>query len=140
LLKPVHPQVLVGRNPWWREAWEGLDSEDRHEVEQAVRSGRRARDHLLPYVYGLVALTRRRLRWAWLQLGVVETMVGVWVYFTCFRAPQAFCWLFVGIGALGLVAVPARVYSQSRRLEQAERANMWGRGQPRIDPNGETEI
>jgi hypothetical protein len=104
------------------------NQEDRQEVEQAVRSGWRVREDLLPFVYGLVVLSRRRLRWAWLELAFVEAMAGVWIFFTCLRVPQAFCWMFVGIAALGLVAVPARVYWQSRRLERAERANMWGRG------------
>jgi hypothetical protein len=136
VLKPVHPQVLAGRNPWWREAWEGLDPEDRQEVNQAVRSGSRVRDHLLPFVYGLVALTRRRFRWAWLQLSLVEAMAGVWIYFTCFRVPQGFCWMFVGIAALGLVAVPLRIYWHSRLLERAERANMWGRGDAKDESQG----
>jgi hypothetical protein len=33
-----HPEVLNGRNPWWREAWEGLSPEQRGTIKNAFQA------------------------------------------------------------------------------------------------------
>ena len=44
-MDPVHPQVLQGRDPWWREALEDrLDDDARRRLERAVRSGQPVSD------------------------------------------------------------------------------------------------
>jgi hypothetical protein len=128
-MEPVQPEVLQGRNPWWREAWEELDPRDRKAVNEAISRGKRVPDErLLPFVYGLLAISRRRLRWVWLQVLNIELLASIWIYFTCLRPSSVggFCWL-VAIAVLGLAALPTRLALGRRRLGRAEAANLWGR-------------
>jgi hypothetical protein len=129
-VKPIHPAVLQGRNPWWREAWEALQPPDRKAIKEAMRRGTRVpEDRLLPFIYGLVAIERRTLRWVWIQVVWVEAAAGFWVYFYCFRPPSIdpFCWFFVAVMVLGLAALPVRLALGRRKLQRAEAANLWGR-------------
>jgi hypothetical protein len=133
-VKPIHPEVFTGRNPWWREAWEDLPPSDSKAVKDAMRRGTRVpEDRLLPFVYGLIAIERRTLRWVWLQVVLVEAMAGFWVYVHCFRpsGSTGFCWFFVLIMVLGVAALPLRLALGGRRLRRAESANLWGRGAQR---------
>ena len=76
-MKPVRPEVLRGRNPWWREAWDELAPSDRRAIQEAMRQGMRVpEDRLLPFVYGYMAIERRSLRWVWLQVVWVEAIAG----------------------------------------------------------------
>jgi len=62
-MDPVPAEVLEGRNPWWRQAWEELSAPDRHAVQQAWKTGTRVPDdRLLPFIYGLIAIERRQRR------------------------------------------------------------------------------
>ena len=46
-MRAVDPDVMVGRNPAWKEAWEeDLNDEQRRQVRQAVRRGRRLDESL----------------------------------------------------------------------------------------------
>lgn len=120
----IHPEVLNGRNPWWREAWEELSPEERESIKRAFRSGERVPDGGLPFAYGLLAIERRRLRWMPLQLLWVEALVGVWIYFHCVRARSFWCWMFIAIAVLGVAGTIYTFVTVRRRLRRAERANL----------------
>lgn len=128
-MQPVPSQVLEGRNPWWREAWENLTPSQRTAVADAMNLGRRVpSDDLLPFVYGLMAIEGRRLRWVWPYAVLLLAINTVWIYFTCFRhpAPGWQCGMFVATGLLALIAAPLRIAWGRRRLRNAEQANLWG--------------
>ena len=128
-MEPVHPEVLNGRNPWWREAWMKLSPSQRTAVWDAMKLGRRVPDDdLLPFVYGLMAIERRTLRWIWPRFIWVEGITGVWIYFACFRiaTPRWECWMFVALAFAGVIALIIRLLMGRRRLRRAEGSNLWG--------------
>lgn len=128
-MQSVHPQVLDGRNPWWREAWMELSPSQRTAVWDAMNLGLRVPDDaLLPFVYGLMAIERRTLRWIWPRFIWVEAISALWIYVMCFRraAPGWECWMFLAIALAGLIALPVRIAIGKRRLRNAEEANLWG--------------
>ena len=80
-METVPAQVLEGRNPWWREAWENLPASDQDAVKQAWRYGRRvSNDRLLPFIYGLMARERRLSRWMCLPWARAGALIGVNAY------------------------------------------------------------
>jgi hypothetical protein len=127
--RAVHPAVLEGRDPWWRHAWSELPAADHRAIRDAYRRGTRvSRDKLLPFIYGLIARERRRLRWLWLPLLVGEAQAGTLVYVHCFRVPSGFCWLFGGLAVGGILAAAARMVVGRGRIRRAEAVNLRGRG------------
>lgn len=118
---------MEGRNPWWREAWEELPAADREAVKRAWKQGTRVPDdRLLPFIYGLIAIERRRRRWAWLGWLSLGLLAGLWTYLTCVRVPSAFCWVYTAIDIVWIAALPTRLVLSERRVRRAEGANLSG--------------
>ena len=120
----VDPEVFHGRNPWWREALEqNLHPEERRKVRTAVNWGRRVEErHLVPYVYGLIAIVRRSLGWRIPLFAASVVHAAVWVYVSCFRGfgPCSF-WLPFG-GVVSLIGTAGLLF-QIRSLRKADELN-----------------
>jgi hypothetical protein len=122
--------VLQGRNPDWRTAWlGGLGPEDRREVRQAIRYGRRVSDsRLAPFVFGIGAQWRRWI-WAIPVGGLLQlALISIWIYMSCVVHWETLfyrfsCGLYVLMALVWLVAVPMFLRHRFRRLRQAEEAN-----------------
>lgn len=123
-MNPVDPDVVAGRDPAWREAWEaGLDLTEREQVVKAVRTGVRVADPgLEPFVYGLIARRRRQNRFRLVQVVVALVISGSWVYVTTIVRPSGFKWFWILSFAIALVAIPVLIRAETRRLDKAESA------------------
>lgn len=123
-MRPVDPDVFVGRNPAWKEAWEeDLTDDQRRQVRRAVVRGRRLDDpKLAPYLSGLLAQALRSLRWSavlliamfsmWLTVGIVsKSSFGHWY----------------GFGLASVISIGGAVSLLIRRylLVRAHRLNFW---------------
>lgn len=119
-----------GRDPDWRLAWEEqLLSGQRRAVEDAVRKGAAVADSALrTYAVGLAKRRLRNLKWLTALIPLHLGLFAAWIYFTCVVADprQFWCWIFVAIGLLWLIAVPWRVMNQRSRLIAAMEANQRG--------------
>jgi hypothetical protein len=115
-VEPIDPRVFEGRNPPWREWWEGrLDDEDRRRVERALNDGTRISDpRLEPFVYGLIARSRRGL---WMKVAV---NVGL-VVTTAVQASLNPRWhgFWVAMFIVSLTIAPWKVWVDRRRLVRA---------------------
>ncbi len=123
-MEPVDPAVLEGRNPQWRESWEGrLSQSARTRVEEAVKHGRPLEDpQLEPFVRGLLARTRRRYRWMLLLYLAITIEAGFWAYATAVSRPSFLSLFWVPVFAFGLTVVPFRIGSRFRGLASVEQA------------------
>jgi len=129
VLDGIDPDVFIGRNPAWRQAWENLDARARMEVANAVKEGVRVSDPgLEPFVYGLIARGRSRHRWG-LVLAVLSLGQGVfWVIATTVIRPSAFKWLWIVAVATEVAVIPFLIRADSQRLNKAEAAQTSPRG------------
>jgi hypothetical protein len=128
-MQPIPPQVLEGRNPWWREAWEELPASDRSAVKEAWNEGPQrstASLHLRPHRHRGAASALGLASVGWSGL-----LIGVWGYLTCFRTPSAFCWFYGAMTIVWVAALPTRLILGRRRVKRAEAANLAG---PRPNP------
>jgi hypothetical protein len=123
-VEPVRPDVLAGRDPAWREAWEDdLDVDQRQRVVHALRTGVRMQDEQLePFVYGLIARRRRQNRWRLIQIVVALWISGFWTYVTTVVHPSAAKWFWIASFMVALVAMPVLVRAEAKRLDRAEAA------------------
>lgn len=123
-MEPVAANVAYGRDPAWREAWEErLDEASRQMVRDAVRDGTAVMDpNLWPFLAGLIARRRRRLRSS-IGLWVVTTVTTVfWVYSTTVRRPSLFAIFWIVMLLACLILVPLRLRSARRALARCEAA------------------
>ena len=123
VLGPVDPDVFAGRDPAWRMTWEALKAEDRKQVSDAVRGGRRVDGrNLEPFVYGLIARRRRQQRWRIVQTSITIAITGFWVVATTVIRPSPFRWFSIPTLILVLGVAPIAIRSENRRLDRAEQA------------------
>lgn len=123
-MKPVDPDVLVGRDPAWEEAWEeNLTREERRRVKRAVMRGVRIDDSdLIPYVSGLLARSERGLRWRMVvNAGTFVLWLSIGIAFKSHFAR----WLALPFAFVFLVAGTAGFVIQRRCFARAERLNLW---------------
>src|SRR5437016_35746 len=102
-MKAVDPDVLIGRDLAWKEAWEDhLTDEQRREARRAVMRGRTLGNaQLVPYLVGLLARERRNLRW---KVLIWIGMFGLWL-FVAIAARSSFDYRFyLGLGAVFFVS------------------------------------
>jgi len=127
---PVDPPVFAGRDPEWREAWEGrLDDESRRRVVFALKEGSRLEDPTLePFVYGLIARRRRQLRWRIAAAAPMLALVVAWTIATTVVRPSLWGWFYVTLLIVFLTVVPFALLRERRRLERAELAQTSSRG------------
>jgi hypothetical protein len=120
-MEAVDAAVLEGRDPAWREWWEErLDQASRTRVENAVKYGKPLKEpSLQPFVYGLIARKKRRLRWKIPQLVFLVALSMWWAYST--RIPF-FRLFFVVLLILEFTLIPWRLREESRQLARAEQA------------------
>jgi hypothetical protein len=132
-VEPATKEISSGRDPAWREAWEGrLDESSREAVEVAVRNRTPVGDpRLRPYVLGLIARRRRALH---LRTGVwvfVTLVVAVWVYATTILRPSLFALFWIAALVVCLTVVSFRIRMLRRALVEGERVNGLS-GSPRV--------
>ncbi|HJR46378.1 MAG TPA: hypothetical protein VJ927_12325 [Actinomycetota bacterium] len=77
---------------------------------------------------GLAARRLRNLKWLTALAPLHLALVAAWIYFTCVVAnpPQFWCWIYIAIGGLWLIAVPWRVMNQRSKLLVAIEVNQRG--------------
>jgi hypothetical protein len=121
---PVDPDVFAGRDPAWREAWEELlDPESRKRVEDAIKGGDRLDDPALePFVYGLIAWRRKRLRWRIVQAVILFVIAGVWVIETTVIRPSPLSWFWIAVLVIIVTVIPFKLRLEKRALDRAEEA------------------
>ena len=119
----VDPDVLAGRDPAWREAWEDrLTHKQRREIRRAVIRGRRLGDEeLMPYLVGLLARERRRLRWKALPLLGIASL---WLLAGALAKSSGVRWFVVVAGVLFVVGTWASLWLQRRWLDRSEALNL----------------
>ncbi|MDQ3987479.1 MAG: hypothetical protein M3280_13405 [Actinomycetota bacterium] len=119
--------VRDGRDPDWRLGWEEhLRPDQRRAVEDALKHQAPVADQALgAYAVGLARRRLRALKWSVALAPLHIGLVALWIYFTCVAAdpPQVWCWIYIGIGIVWLVAVPMRVTQHRSRLNAAAVAN-----------------
>jgi hypothetical protein len=124
-MEPIDPAVIEGRDPAWREWWEEhLDDTDRTRVESAVKDATRVSDpRLEPFVYGLIARSRRRL---WLNVVLNVALVVT----TGVQASLNPRWhgFWVAMLLTALTAVPWKLWMDAQRLSQAKAVQEARRG------------
>jgi hypothetical protein len=119
--------VLDGRNPAWREAWEGLDHSARTQVTDAVKNATRIEaPELKPFVSGLIAKTRRGLRSKTVNLVVLLILTGFWSYATAVMRPSPTRFFWISLFVFLLIVGPVFLRAKFRRLEKAEQAQSLG--------------
>lgn len=123
-MRPLDPDVFVGRDPAWKEAWEEvLSQEQRRQVRRAVRRGRSLNDvDLEPFIAGLLARERRSLRW---KLALLIANFVLWLIVGIVSRSSFSHWFYLGLAAVVAVGGTASYLVQRTWLQRAERLNLF---------------
>src|SRR6266511_4959646 len=124
-MRAVDPEVLIGRDPAWKEAWEEhLTDEERREVRRAVTRGRTLDNaELAPYLMGLLAREQRNLRW---KVVLWIGMFALWLFAAIAAGSSFGHWFYLGLAAVFFVSGIVSFWVQRTWLARAERLNLSG--------------
>jgi hypothetical protein len=128
-VRALDPDVFVGRNPAWKEAWEEILSQgQRRQVRRAVMRGRSLDDsELAPFVMGLLAREKRSLRW---KPVVLIAMSILWLFAGVVSRSSFNRWFYLCLATVVAIGGTASYFVQQTWLERAERLNLF---RPRPD-------